>query len=233
MDTLHTVAARWGFELSQAQLEQFTHYAHLLTTANQQLNLTRITDPHAMIVRHFLDSLVCARYWGAVPQRLADIGSGAGFPGIPLKILHPTLKLTLVESIGKKAAFLRNTAAALGLHDVTVLDERAEAIGQLIAHREQYDVVTARAVAELRVLVEYCLPLCRIGGRMLAPKGAAPEVEVTAASDAIALLGGAPARIVPIELADDVVRTLVVIEKHASTPAHLPRKVGLPARRPL
>lgn len=233
MDLLATTAAAWGMPLSPAQLDQFAIYAAELRRWNEQVNLTTITDERGIVTRHFLDSLRCARSWGAAPQSLVDIGAGAGFPGLPLKILRPELRLTLVESIAKKAAFLRHMVNTLGLTDVEIIIARAEAAGRDQAQRERYDVVVARAVAELRVLAEYCLPLCRIGGRFLAPKGAQIEDELQGALPAIAQLGGRLVAIEPVELPELEPRTLVVIEKIAATPPQYPRAPGVPAKRPL
>jgi 16S rRNA (guanine527-N7)-methyltransferase len=216
-----------------AQLEQFAIYLDELRAWNERINLTAITDPDEIVTRHFLDSLRCALSWGEAPTSLIDIGAGAGFPGLPLKILRPALQLTLVESIAKKAAFLRHIANVLELSDVTVLVERAEVVGQNPAQRERYDVVIARAVAELRVLAEYCLPLCCVGGRFLAPKGAQIEAELAAAGPAIARLGGRVAAVEPVQLPGVEPRSLIVIEKIANTPPQYPRAPGVPAKRPL
>src|SRR5581483_8622234 len=197
---------------------------------NARLNLTAIVDAEGIVTRHFLDSLRCALSWGEAPGSLIDIGSGAGFPGLPLKILRPALRLTLVESVGKKATFLRHLVERLGLGDVEVLVARAEAAGREPARREQYDIAVARAVAELRVLAEYCLPLCRIGGRFLAPKGAQIDAEVAAAQPASAGLGGRIVAIEPVELPGVEPRSLVVIEKVAPTPAEYPRAIGVPSK---
>ena len=167
------------------------------------------------------------------PQSLVDVGAGAGFPGLPLKILRPELQLTLVESIAKKAAFLRHIVDTLALSNVEIVVARAEMAGRDPAQRERYDVAVARAVAELRVLAEYCLPLCRIGGRFLAPKGARIENELQAALPAIAQLGGRLVAIEPVELSELEPRTLVIIEKITSTPPQYPRAPGVPAKRPL
>jgi 16S rRNA (guanine527-N7)-methyltransferase len=164
---------------------------------------------------------------------LIDIGAGAGFPGLPLKILRPELRLTLVESIAKKAAFLRHIAETLGLADVEVVVARAEVVGRDPAHRERYAVAAARAVAELRVLAEYCLPLCRVGGRFLAPKGSSAGDEVQAALPAIERLGGRLAAVEPVDLPGLEPRTLVVVEKIGPTPPQYPRAPGVPAKRPL
>jgi 16S rRNA (guanine527-N7)-methyltransferase len=232
-DLLAQTAGLWGLELSRRQLDQFAGYAAELRRWNERVNLTAIVDEREVAVRHFLDSLRLALSWGDDPRSLVDVGAGAGFPGLPLKILRPELRLMLVESVRKKAAFLDHIIAELGLDGVTVLVARGEELGQLPEHREQYDVAAARAVAELRVLAEYLLPLCRVGGRALAPKGGRIDAEIDAARPAIGRLGG---RIAPVEsvlLPDVEPRTLVVIDKIRPTPPEYPRPVGIPTRRPL
>ncbi|NJO05556.1 MAG: 16S rRNA (guanine(527)-N(7))-methyltransferase RsmG [Chloroflexaceae bacterium] len=232
---LNETAAAWGVPLSATQSAQFATYAAELVRWNAHTNLTAITTPHDISVRHFLDSLACARYWMAPepPTSLIDIGSGAGFPGVPLKLLWPTLRLTLVESVGKKAVFLQHLVDVLALPDVTIVQARAEVAGRDPQHREQYDIVTARAVAELRVLAEYCLPLVRAGGCMLAPKGSNLAPELSAAHAAIATLGGQVRIVAPVVLPGLEPRTIAVIDKLHPTPAAYPRAVGVPARRPL
>jgi 16S rRNA (guanine527-N7)-methyltransferase len=230
---LAATLADWGWPLAPVQLDQFAQYAAELQRWNQYTNLTSITDTSQIYLRHFLDSLVCARSWGEPPHRLIDLGSGAGFPGLPLKLLHPALHLTLVESVGKKTAFLQHIVTQLGLHDVSILTARAEAVGRDPQQRAAYDVVTVRAVAELRVLAEYGLPLLRQGGRLLAPKGAAVDDEIAAAQHALGLLGGRLLAAEPVQLPQLPPRTLLVLEKIADTPARYPRAVGVPARRPL
>jgi 16S rRNA (guanine527-N7)-methyltransferase len=233
MDLLASTAAAWGHPLSAAQLDQFDVYADELRRWNEQVNLTAIDDTPGIVTRHFLDSLRCANSWGAAPDTLVDIGAGAGFPGLPLKILRPALQLTLVESIAKKAAFLRHMADTLGLTNVEIITARAEVVGRDIAQRERYDVAVARAVAELRVLAEYCLPLCRIGGRFLAPKGAQIEQELRTALPAITQLGGRLVGVETVELPELAPRSLVIVEKIAPTPPQYPRAPGVPAKRPL
>ncbi|NWF82088.1 MAG: 16S rRNA (guanine(527)-N(7))-methyltransferase RsmG [Chloroflexi bacterium] len=230
---LADTVASWGLPLSADQLRQFARYADELLAWNAHTNLTAITDREAIYVRHFLDSLVLARFWGDAPASLVDIGTGAGFPGVPLKILRPPLALTLVDSVGKKTAFLRHLVAVLGLDQVRVITGRAEELGRDPREREQYDVVTARAVADLRVLAEYALPLLRVGGVLLAPKGAEAATEAAAARRACALLGGALEQVAPVELPGIEPRTLVVVRKVAPTDPRYPRPVGVPARRPL
>ncbi len=230
---LAETTAAWGIPLDAAQLARFAAYAAELNAWNARLNLTAISGERDVAVRHFLDSLRCALSWGEAPTSLIDIGSGAGFPGVPLKVLRPELELTLVESVEKKAAFLRHLAGVLGLEGVQVLTARAEAVGRDPAHRERYDVAVGRAVADLRVLAEYCLPLCRIGGRFLAPKGAGGAAEVARAHRAITVLGGRLLAVEPVALPGVEPRTLVVVEKVAATDARYPRAVGVPAKRPL
>jgi 16S rRNA (guanine527-N7)-methyltransferase len=230
---LAETAAEWGIALSPAQLEQFATYAAELQHWNERANLTAITDPTAITTRHFLDSLRCALSWGTQPHTVVDIGAGAGFPGLPLKLAYPALRLTLVESVGKKTAFLDHLVCLLNLEGVTIVRGRAEHVAHEPAHREQYDLVVARAVAALRVLAEYCLPFARVGGGFLAPKGAAVQEEADAAAGALATLGGHLSRVERVVLPGEEPRSLVVVEKRAPTPAAYPRKPGLPARRPL
>jgi 16S rRNA (guanine527-N7)-methyltransferase len=230
---LVTTAASWGIALSPAQLGYFARYAQVLADWNAHTNLTAISTPEAIYRRHFLDSLSLVRFWGDPPARLIDLGSGGGFPGVPLKIVRPELRLTLVDSVAKKTAFLNHLVQELGLEGVQVRTARAEELGRDPAEREQYDVVTARALAELRVLAEYALPLARVGGRVLAPKGAAASAEATAAARAITLLGGAPAECLPVDLPGQDDAVVVVIRKVAPTDPRYPRAVGVPRRRPL
>lgn len=232
-DLLVRTTAAWGFTLSTMQLEQFARYAAELVRWNAQMNLTAIIDRQDIYVRHFLDSLLLARYWGEQPRSLVDLGSGAGFPGLPLKILCPELELLLVDSVGKKTAFLHHLIAHLHLEGVRILTARAETVGHDPREREHYAVVTARAVADLRVLAEYGLPLLHVGGLLLAPKGAMADAEVAAALPALANLGGELLAIHPVELPGVEPRTLVVIRKVTPTSGRYPRPVGIPSRRPL
>jgi 16S rRNA (guanine527-N7)-methyltransferase len=232
-ELLVSTAQSWGLTLSEQQIDQFAIYERELRAWNERLNLTAITDQRGITVRHFLDSLSCAVYWGKTPESLIDIGTGAGFPGLPLKILCPEMQLTLVESIEKKAGFLRFMAQELGLEQVEVCVERAERIGHNPDHRERYEISTARAVAELRALAEYCLPLCRVGGKFLAPKGGQTELEVQDARIAIGTLGGRIAQIEHVDLPDADQRTIVIIEKRSHTPKQYPRAVGVPTKRPI
>ncbi len=228
-------AEQLGIPLTSQQLAQFAQYQALLLDWNERMNLTAVRQPADIRLRHFLDSLSCARVMGDLNgSSLIDVGTGAGFPGLPLKILFPQLKLALVESVAKKGQFLQAVIAELALDDVTVLTDRAELLGQLPQHRQQYDWAVARAVAELRVLVEYLLPLCRVGGNMLAQKGEGVQAEIENAAEAIKLLGGSTPELGQVTLPGrDLPHYFVVIRKLGQTPAKYPRRVGVPGKRPL
>lgn len=224
-----------GQRLSLAQLDAFAAYERELIEWNQRFNLTSITEPQQIRVRHFLDSLSC---WLAMspsqPQCVIDLGAGAGFPGLPLKILQPQLQLTLVEATTKKAGFLEHIVQVLRLEDVTVLAKRAEEVGHLPEHRAAYDWAVARALAAMPVLAEYLLPTVKIGGRMLAQKGKDAKLETQQAAAAFQTLGGQLHEILEVKVPDlDEERWLVVVNKVAETPATYPRRPGMPSKRPL
>lgn len=224
-----------GIQLSARQMAAFQRYEDELLEWNSRMNLTAIRDREGIRTKHFLDSLSCIlAFRDRPPECLIDIGTGAGFPGIPLKIIYPRMKLTLVESVGKKLEFCRHIVQTLELEEVTLLQARAEALGQDRAHREKYDWAVARAVANLPVLAEYLLPLVALGGKMLAQKGETAHAEAVAAEKAIRVLGGELQQIIPVlvpGIAEE--RYLVIVDKIASTPPGYPRRVGLPARRPI
>jgi 16S rRNA (guanine527-N7)-methyltransferase len=202
---------------------------------NQKFNLTAIRDVESIRTKHFLDSFSCVMAWKAPPPpRLVDVGTGAGFPGIPLKIIYPAMQLTLVESVGKKANFCQHIVDTLGLENVTVIHSRAEDLGQKMGHRESYDWAVARAVANLNVLSEYLLPLVKVGGTILAQKGESGPAEAQSAEKAMKLLGGKLKKLIPVNLpgvADD--RFLVLVDKVAATPPKYPRSAGVVAKMPL
>ncbi len=224
-----------GIRLTARQLACFERYECELLAWNEKFNLTAIRDVEGIRTKHFLDSLTCTLAWrDKPPVSLIDVGTGAGFPGIPLKILYPAMKLTLVESVGKKADFCRHVVEMLGLEKVEVLQARAEEVGHRQEHRERYDWAVARAVAHLQILVEYLLPLVRVGGGMVAQKGESGPAEAQASERAARLLGGQIRQLIPVNLpgvADD--RYLVVIDKRAATPPNYPRRVGVPSKSPL
>lgn len=225
----------FNISLTDAQREAFQIYENELISWNKRHNLTAIDDPRQIRIKHFLDSLSCLLAIDiSAPIRMIDVGSGAGFPGIPLKIADPGIQLTLLESIGKKVDFCRHICQILGFQEVEIIQGRAEEFGRLPQAREGFDWALARAVAGLPVLVEYLLPLVRNGGRALAMKGENGPAEVKAAEGAMELLGGQFSKLVPVNLPGVVEdRYLVVIEKIAATPDRFPRRVGIPLKRPL
>lgn len=223
------------FNLEDRHIEAFALYAAELMQWNTRHNLTAITDPQGIEVRHFLDSLTCLLVLDIQSgNRVVDIGSGAGFPGLPLRIVRPQIHLTIIEATGKKADFCRNIVEALHLENVEVLHARAEDIGQMAEHRGRYDWALARSVASLRVLVEYLLPFLRVGGQAIAQKGDTAYAEIHAAENALGIIGGEVDRLIPIELPGVVERrNLVVMKKIAETPAGFPRRAGIPSKKPL
>ena len=238
MKLLSEGACSLGLELNQEHLRAFEVYYEELIAWNEKFNLTAITDYEQVQIKHFLDSLTCLLAVqgprSEVRGRAIDIGAGAGFPGLPIKIVCPGLQLTLLEASGKKVRFLEHMVGRLGLEGVEVIRGRAEELGRDPAHRERYDLVLARAVAQLPVLVEYALPFCKLGGLFVAQKGPEGDAEAKAAEAAIATLGGALHSIVHLELpVVDEPRSLVVIEKIAPTPAKYPRRPGIPSKRPI
>lgn len=232
---LATLAQTYGIILDIRQVTQFDRYLKLLLEWNAHTNLTRIVEPEEVLIRHFLDSLTCATVTGNLNRmRVIDVGTGAGFPGVPLKILFPAMDLTLADSVGKKTDFLRALVEDLGLGTVEILAERAETLGQDDNYREQFDWAMGRAVAHTRILAEYLLPLVKVGGKMLAMKGSWGEEESAESHHAITTLGGSPPTIHPIQLPNRPdPHTLVIIEKHSPTPAKYPRRPGMPTKRPL
>jgi 16S rRNA (guanine527-N7)-methyltransferase len=224
-----------GFSLTDAQVAAFLCYADELRAWNRKMNLTAIEDPVDIRRKHFLDSLSCHLAMGDTSKaQVVDVGAGAGFPGLPLKLLYPEMRLTLVESVKKKTWFISHMVAVLKLQGVEVLTARAEEVGQDPAYRERYDWAIARAVAGLPTLAEYLLPLVRVGGRALAQKGGGTAHEVEEAHNAIDVLGGRVAESILVEIPGvDEQRHLIVIEKISPTPEKYPRRVGVPAKRPL
>ncbi len=224
-----------GLALTPAQIAALERYQKELVEWNGRFNLTAIRDEDGIRTKHFLDSLSCHLVLrDRPPRRLIDIGTGAGFPGIPLKVIYPNMQLTLVESVGKKVEFCRHVVQVLGLEKVDVLQARAEEVGQMPAHREKYDWAVARSVAQMSTLAEYLLPLARVGGAMLAQKGQNGPAETQQAERACQILGGHLRHLNPINLPGVVEdRYLIVVDKVAATPLRYPRRVGIPAKTPL
>jgi 16S rRNA (guanine527-N7)-methyltransferase len=235
-DKLATEAKQFfGITLSPTQLELLARYADLLVEWNRKINLTAIRSPEEIRVKHFLDSLSCSLAIQNIEiPRTIDIGTGAGFPGIPLKIIYPEMQLTLVESVTKKTQFLSEVVQVLGLEGVEIFPSRAETLGKQPDHRENYHWAVARAVAGLPVLCEYMLPLVKIGGFMLAQKGDTALAELEQAQSAIEILGGKVINTISVDLPGvSQERYLVIIEKINPTPEKYPRREGIPNKRPL
>lgn len=239
MELLVQTAQALGLVLPDQQIDQFEEYYRQLVAAKRRASLTSVTDYEGVQRRHFGESLaVAAALYRAGLLRpgqgrdVLDLGAGAGFPGVPIKIVHPALRLTLVEATRKKASFLEHLVAHLGLADVAIVGERAETLAHDPAHREKYDLVLARAVAPLAVLAELALPFLRGGGFLAAPKGSRALQELDDAGRAIELCGGRVLSAEPLP-GPDPSPTLVLVEKTRPTPAAYPRRPGLPAKRPL
>lgn len=227
--------AAMGVAAQAGQIDQLARYGQMLIDWNQRINLTAMTEPGQVAVYHFLDSATPLAA-GLIPENaaLADVGTGAGFPGLVLAILRPDLAVTLIEATGKKVSFLQAVIEALDLPNVRALHLRGEEAARNPAYRENFSVVTARAVAALPTLLEVTLPLVRAGGRLVALKGPSVEEEVAAARKATALLGAAAGRIVPCQVpGSDRTHRLAVYEKRQKTPAAYPRAAGKPQKQPL
>ncbi len=224
---------RVGVDISEIQAEQFYDYYELLVERNKVMNLTAITDFKEVVKKHFADSLTLLRIHNMDEVRsMIDVGTGAGFPGIPLKIVCPDVKLTLLDSLGKRVKFLEDVAGKLDLRGVECVHSRTEDLAGNSYYREQYDLVTARAVAAMNVLSEYCLPYVKIGGVFAAYKSGTIEEELAAAERAISVLGGKVRATEKFQL-DDMGRSIVLIEKTRKTPKSYPRKAGTPSRSPI
>lgn len=224
-----------GITLNNTQLQQFSQYYELLIEWNEKVNLTAITDKSEVYLKHFFDSITTSFYYDfSNVNTICDIGAGAGFPSIPLKIAYPHLQITIVDSLKKRIHFLEKLVDTLELDGVNLVHARAEDFGQNKESRASFDIVTARAVARMSVLSEYCLPLCKQGGFFIALKGASSAEELHAAKKAIKLLGGEFKKehqfALPIEKSE---RAIIITKKVKNTPKKYPRKPGMPAKQPL
>lgn len=222
-----------GLELSDKQIAQFNLYYELLTAKNKVMNLTAITEYNDVVKKHFIDSMMISRVLDMKKiNSLCDVGTGAGFPGIPLKIVYPHLHLTLVDSVGKRVNFLSEVVEKLDLEDVEAIHSRTEDLAHNSKYREKYDLVTARAVASMNVLSEYCIPYAKIGGYFAAYKSGNIEEEIENAKNAVKTLGGKIEKTDMFELYE-MGRSIVLIRKVNSTPKIYPRKAGTPSKNPL
>lgn len=222
-----------GMELSDKQIAQFNLYYELLTAKNKVMNLTAITEYNDVVKKHFIDSMMISRVLDMKKiNSLCDVGTGAGFPGIPLKIVYPHLHLTLVDSVGKRVNFLSEVVEKLGLEDVEAIHSRTEDLAHNSKYREKYDLVTARAVASMNILSEYCIPYAKIGGYFAAYKSGNIGEEIENAKNAVKTLGGKIEKTDMFELYE-MGRSIVLIRKVNSTPKIYPRKAGTPSKNPL
>ncbi|SFI70455.1 16S rRNA (guanine(527)-N(7))-methyltransferase RsmG [Thermoflavimicrobium dichotomicum] len=234
-DWLREQVCSLGIHLTDEQLAQFEQYYHHLIETNRVMNLTAITEPHEVYVKHFYDSLTLVK---SIPMKqvtaLIDVGTGAGFPGIPLKIAFPHLRLVLLDSLKKRVAFLQEVVRKLQLEQVECIHGRAEEWGQKKDYRESFDLATARAVARLNVLAEYCLPFVKVNGWFVAMKGANIADEIQEAKGALKKLGQAEIKDIALTLPENMgERHLLIMEKKKQTPKNYPRRTGLPAKQPL
>ncbi len=222
-----------NIELSEKQLNQFYDYMNILNEWNKVMNLTNITEPLEVIEKHFIDSLTVLKNVNE-NDSIIDVGTGAGFPGIPIKIAYPKSKVTLLDSLNKRIKFLNEVISKLNLEDINTIHGRAEELAHNKEHREKYDIAIARAVAPLNVLSEYLLPFVKIGGHAICMKGSKGKDESKEGENAIRILGGEIKSIKEFKLPNtDIERTIVEIEKNKSTEKRYPRKPGTPSKEPL
>jgi 16S rRNA (guanine527-N7)-methyltransferase len=235
IDALETAANSFGLNLTPEQIKAFAKYNELLIAWNEKINLTAITDPQEVAVKHMVDSLACLDDAIFVEGcSVIDVGTGAGFPGLPLKIVRPDIKLTLLDSLNKRLLFLQDVVDQLGLAGTELIHARAEDAGRNSKLRAKYHIAVSRAVARLNVLAELCLPFVRLNGFFVALKGAQFCEEVSEAESAIVKLGGQVIDVHPVKLPGiDDKRAIVVIKKIADTPAAYPRRPGIPEKKPL
>lgn len=229
--------SKHNIDLTEKQKNQFQLYFEDLIETNKHVNLTRITEEKDVYLKHFYDSITPLFEFGDVFKEnmtLCDVGAGAGFPSIPIKIIMPSLKITIVDSLAKRLTFLKGLVEKLGLSDVELVHGRAEDVGQNSKYREKFDLVTARAVANMTVLSEYCLPLVKKDGYFIALKGPKAEDELKTGQKALSVLGGKLIKDKELTLPNsDEERTLVLIKKIKNTPKKYPRQAGTPRKKPI
>lgn len=222
-----------GITLSEIQLKQFYNYMNLLIEWNKKINLTAITEPDEIILKHFVDSLTISRYISD-GTKVVDVGTGAGFPGIPLKIVRQDVDITLLDSLQKRINFLDEVINELNLEKITTVHSRVEDFGKNKKYREEFDIAISRAVANLSTLSEYLLPLVKVGGKVISMKGSLIQEELENSKNAIKILGGQIEKVDEFDLPNsDISRNIVLIDKIKNTPNRYPRKAGEPSKKPL
>ena len=233
VEKMHEKSKDLCIHFSVEQTEQFFEYMNLLIEWNEKMNLTAITDPDEVILKHFIDSITILKEIED-NSKLVDVGTGAGFPGIPLSIMNPTLKITLVDSLNKRLVFLQEVVNKLGLKNIEIVHARAEEFGQNKKYREKFDLSTSRAVANLATLSEYLIPLVKVGGKVISMKAAEAQDEIDDAKKAIDVLGGTIEEIKEFNLPQsDIGRTVIIIRKNRQTLSKYPRKPGTPSKEPI
>ncbi len=233
LDKFEKGLADLGISLNETQIKQFLDYYELLVETNKVMNLTAITEFDEVIEKHFLDSLSLCRIYDLNREiRVLDLGTGAGFPGVPLKIAFPQIRLVLADSLNKRIKFLENVVGELSLQNVSCVHGRAEEMGRNKEYREQFNLCVSRAVANLSSLSEYCIPFVKEGGAFISYKSGEIEEEANAAKKAISVLGGELREIYKFDLYEQK-RSFVIIDKKKKTPKAYPRKAGTPTKEPL
>lgn len=235
MEALNKVIQIMGIETGDALVKKFTGYMDGVLEWNEKVNLTTITDPEEFVIKHFIDSVICADYPEyAKAERIIDVGTGAGFPGVPLAIISPEKNFFLMDSLNKRLKIIDVLCEENNIKNVITIHARAEELAKNKAHREQYDLCVSRAVANMSVLAEYCLPFIKVGGFLLAYKGPDAETELAEAQNALMMLGGRVEEIRNGQLTEfGIDHKIAVIKKIKNTPSKFPRKAGTPAKEPL
>ena len=233
LELLREEAGKWNIELGPHELKRFEDYYNLLVSRNEKMNLTAITDPKEVVVKHFLDSLSVASVIDLKEvSSMIDVGTGAGFPGIPLKIAFPHIRVTLLDSLNKRVVFLNEVTGELGLEDIEAVHGRAETVSREKSYRESFDLCVSRAVADLSVLTELCTPFVKMGGRFVSYKSGSCDEEVERAENAIRVLGCSMEDVKKFMLFDSS-RSFVVIRRDETCPKRYPRREGVPGKKPL
>ena len=234
-DLLSQAAQQMNISLEEKQLQQFLRYKELLLEWNEKMNLTAITDEREIILKHFIDCIsILSVYTPNAKATLIDVGTGAGFPGVPLKIAIPSLKVTLLDSLNKRINFLKELTENLELQNIQCIHSRAEEAGKNKLYREKYDICVSRAVANLATLSEYCLPFVKVGGEFIALKGPDVEEELNSSKKAIKTLGGEITDVKVISIPfTDINHSIVMIKKVRQTPSQYPRKAGTASKEPI
>jgi 16S rRNA (guanine527-N7)-methyltransferase len=222
-----------GVNITDKNIEDFIKYKDFLISYNKNVNLTAITDSKEIMLKHFVDSLTISKYINH-NDNVIDVGTGAGFPTVPIKIVNNDINLTLLDSLNKRITFLKELTSILNLNNVTSLHSRAEEAGQNPLYREKYDVATSRAVAKLSVLAEYCLPFVKVGGKFISMKGPDVSLEIFESKKALRILGGEVIEVIEVKIPfSDITHSIVIVNKISQTPMVYPRKAGKASKSPI